>query len=61
MIIGVKNGYEKKLEIIGVGYLAAIKGKILQLRVGFATSYKFDSRESRSDLSGPNSHHGQGM
>lgn len=36
MIIGVKNGYEKKLEIIGVGYLAAIKGKILQLRVGFA-------------------------
>jgi large subunit ribosomal protein L6 len=36
MIIGVKNGYEKKLEIIGVGYLAAIKGKVLQLRVGFA-------------------------
>jgi len=36
MILGVKNGYEKKLEIIGVGYLAAIKGKILQLRVGFA-------------------------
>jgi large subunit ribosomal protein L6 len=36
MIIGVKTGYEKKLEIIGVGYLAAIKGKILQLRVGFA-------------------------
>jgi len=36
MILGVKNGYEKKLEIIGVGYLAAIKGKVLQLRVGFA-------------------------
>lgn len=36
MIFGVKNGYEKKLEIIGVGYLAAIKGKVLQLRVGFA-------------------------
>lgn len=36
MILGVKNGYEKKLEIIGVGYLAAIKGKILQLRVGYA-------------------------
>jgi large subunit ribosomal protein L6 len=36
MIIGVKNGYEKKLEIIGVGYLATIKGKVLQLRVGFA-------------------------
>ena len=36
MILGVKNGYEKKLEIIGVGYLAAIKGKVLQLRVGYA-------------------------
>ena len=36
MILGVKNGYEKKLEVIGVGYLAAIKGKVLQLRVGFA-------------------------
>jgi large subunit ribosomal protein L6 len=36
MVLGVKNGYEKKLEIIGVGYLAAIKSGVLQLRVGFA-------------------------
>lgn len=36
MIIGVKNGYEKRLEIIGVGYLAAILGSTLQLRVGYA-------------------------
>jgi large subunit ribosomal protein L6 len=36
MVLGVKSGYEKKLEIMGVGYLAAIKGKVLQLRVGFA-------------------------
>lgn len=36
MIVGVKTGYEKKLEIVGVGYLAAIKGTQLQLRVGFA-------------------------
>ncbi len=36
MIFGVKNGYEKKLEVIGVGYLATIKNKVLQLRVGFA-------------------------
>jgi len=36
MIIGVKQGYEKKLEIVGVGYLAALKGKTLQLRVGLA-------------------------
>jgi len=36
MISGVTQGYEKKLEIIGVGYLAAIQGEVLQLRVGFA-------------------------
>ena len=36
MIFGVKNGYEKKLEIIGVGYQAAIKGKAINLRVGLA-------------------------
>jgi large subunit ribosomal protein L6 len=36
MIVGVTQGYERRLEIIGVGYLAAVQGKILQLRVGFA-------------------------
>lgn len=36
MVFGVKNGYEKKLEIVGVGYQAAVKGNELQLRVGYA-------------------------
>ncbi len=36
MVVGVTQGYEKRLEIIGVGYLAALKGKVLQLRVGYA-------------------------
>lgn len=36
MLIGVTEGYEKRLEVVGVGYLAAIQGNILQLRVGFA-------------------------
>ncbi|MCB0189367.1 MAG: 50S ribosomal protein L6 [Caldilineaceae bacterium] len=36
MIVGVTDGYEKRLEIQGVGYLGAIAGDILQLRVGFA-------------------------
>jgi len=40
MILGVKNGYEKKLEVVGVGYLAAISGTTLQLRVGFANELK---------------------
>lgn len=36
MIEGVTKGYEKKLEIVGVGYLASIAGDVLQLRVGYA-------------------------
>jgi large subunit ribosomal protein L6 len=36
MVEGVSTGYEKKLEIQGVGYLAAIQNNVLQLRVGFA-------------------------
>ena len=36
MVVGVSQGYEKKLEIFGTGYLAAIQGQVLQLRVGFA-------------------------
>jgi len=36
MVIGVTEGYEKRLEIQGVGYLAAVQGQTLQLRVGYA-------------------------
>jgi large subunit ribosomal protein L6 len=36
MIDGVTKGYEKKLEIQGVGYIAAIQKGVLQLRVGYA-------------------------
>jgi large subunit ribosomal protein L6 len=36
MVEGVTNGYEKRLEIQGVGYLAAVQNDELQLRVGFA-------------------------
>lgn len=36
MIEGVTKGYERKLEIVGVGYLANIAGDTLQLRVGYA-------------------------
>ena len=41
MIIGVSQGYEKKIEIFGTGYLAAIQGKVLQLRVGFANEIHY--------------------
>lgn len=40
MILGVKEGYERKLEVVGVGYICAVQGKELQLRVGFANELK---------------------
>jgi large subunit ribosomal protein L6 len=40
MIMGVKDGYEKRLEVVGVGYICSIQGKQLQLRVGFANELK---------------------
>ncbi|MEL6898332.1 MAG: 50S ribosomal protein L6, partial [Planctomycetota bacterium] len=36
MIEGVAKGYEKKLEVVGVGYIASLSGDTLQLRVGYA-------------------------
>jgi large subunit ribosomal protein L6 len=36
MVAGVRQKYEKKLEIVGVGYQASIAGDTLKLRVGFA-------------------------
>jgi len=36
MIAGVSTGFEKKLTIIGVGYRAAVKGKALDLTLGFS-------------------------
>lgn len=37
MIVGVSEGYEKKLEIVGVGYRAAAKGKDkLEMQLGFS-------------------------
>jgi len=36
MVKGVTEGYKKELEIIGVGYKAQMKGKDLELRVGFS-------------------------
>ncbi len=36
LVVGVTKGYEKKLEINGVGYKAAVAGKNLQLSLGFS-------------------------
>ena len=36
MIIGVSEGYSKTLELVGVGYRAAVKGNTLELNLGFS-------------------------
>ncbi|WP_439497876.1 50S ribosomal protein L6 [Bosea sp. (in: a-proteobacteria)] len=36
LVIGVTNGFEKKLEINGVGYKAAVTGKVLKLSLGYS-------------------------
>ena len=36
MVVGVSEGYAKTLEINGVGYRAAVKGKNLELALGFS-------------------------
>jgi large subunit ribosomal protein L6 len=36
MVTGVTKGYEKKLELVGVGYRAAVQAKSLTLTLGFS-------------------------
>ena len=45
-IIGVNTGYEKILELVGVGYRAALKGKQLNLQLGFSHDINFDIPDS---------------
>ena len=43
MVEGVTKGYEKRLEIVGVGYRAALRGQDLELAVGFSHPVPFPS------------------
>jgi ribosomal protein L6, bacterial type len=45
MIIGVSEGFEKKLELIGVGYRAKASGKLLELTLGFSHPIKYQLPE----------------
>jgi large subunit ribosomal protein L6 len=36
MVLGTTQGFEKKLEMIGVGYRAAVQGDLLDLQLGFS-------------------------
>ena len=41
-VIGSNTGYEKTLELVGVGYRAALKGKQLNLQLGYSHDINFD-------------------
>src|SRR4029434_5516073 len=36
MVTGVKDGFERKLEIVGIGYRCQLQGKALQLALGYS-------------------------
>ena len=44
-IIGASTGYEKILELSGVGYRATLKGNVLNLQLGFSHDINFDIPE----------------
>ena len=45
MVIGVSQGFEKKLELKGVGYRAKASGKLLELTLGFSHPVKYQLPE----------------
>ena len=46
MVKGVSDGFEKKLEIVGVGYKAEVKGKKIQLALGYSHPILFEPPKS---------------
>jgi large subunit ribosomal protein L6 len=48
MVLGVSKGYEKKLELVGVGFRAAVQGKALNLTLGFSHAVSFPIPEGIS-------------
>jgi len=45
MVTGLKEGFQKKLQIQGIGYKAQMKGKTLVLDIGFSHSVNYTSPE----------------
>lgn len=45
MVVGVSKGFEKKLNLVGVGFKAAVNGKKLNLSVGYSHPVEFDLPE----------------
>ena len=62
-INGVKNGFEKRLEIVGVGYRAAMQGTTLNLQLGYSHPINIEAPQgvkieveanTKIKISGPN-------
>ena len=45
LVVGVTDGFEKKLELVGVGYRAQAKGKVLNLSLGFSHPVDYELPE----------------
>ena len=45
MIIGCNEGFAKKLQLVGVGYRAALKGKTLEMQLGYSHPVKVEAPE----------------
>ena len=45
MVTGVSQGFERKLQLVGVGYRAQAKGSILSLSLGFSHPVKYKSKD----------------
>ena len=45
MVIGVSQGFERKLQLVGVGYRAQAQGKVLNLSLGFSHPIEFQVPE----------------
>lgn len=44
-VVGLDKGYQKSLEINGVGYRAAVKGKVLELQLGYSHPINYEIPE----------------
>ena len=45
MVLGVSQGFERKLQLVGVGYKAQAKGKVLNLALGFSHPIDYELPE----------------
>src|SRR5690554_7153897 len=48
MVVGVSQGFERKLQLVGVGYRAAAKGQTLSLALGFSHPVEYQLPEGVS-------------